>query len=78
MPDTAFSDSYIATDAILEAMIGADPRASSVALNALGLLLVGGWHQYLLHSHNRQGLQLVSRSLITVIRIDIGEFTWQI
>ena len=32
---------YIATDALLEAMIGADPRTSSVALKALGMV-VGG------------------------------------
>ena len=34
MTDTAFSDSYIATDAELEAMIGGDKRASAVALKA--------------------------------------------
>lgn len=41
MTDTTFSDSYIATDALLEAMIGADPRTSSVALKALDMV-VGG------------------------------------
>lgn len=35
MTDTTFSDSYIETDAILEAMIGANPSASAVALKAL-------------------------------------------
>lgn len=35
MVDTEFSDSYIETDAELEALIGADPRASAVALTAL-------------------------------------------
>ena len=35
MVDTEFSDSYIETDAELEALIGADPRASAVALKAL-------------------------------------------
>jgi hypothetical protein len=34
MTDTAFSDSYIATDAALEAMIGGDKRASAIALKA--------------------------------------------
>ena len=32
--DTALSSSYIATDAELEAMIGADKRASAIALKA--------------------------------------------
>jgi hypothetical protein len=35
MVDTEFSDSYIETDAELEALIGADPRASAIALKAL-------------------------------------------
>lgn len=35
MVDTDFSDSYIETDAALEALIGADPRAGAVALKAL-------------------------------------------
>ena len=35
MVDTAFTDSYIETDAELEALIGADPRAAAVALKAL-------------------------------------------
>jgi hypothetical protein len=35
MADTPFSDSYIETDAELEALIGADPRAAAVALKAL-------------------------------------------
>lgn len=35
MTDTTFSDSYIATDAALEAMIGANPSASAVALKDL-------------------------------------------
>lgn len=35
MTDTTFSDSYIATDAALETLIGADPRAGAVALEAL-------------------------------------------
>ncbi len=34
MTDTAFSDSYITTDAILETMIGSDPRTAAVALKA--------------------------------------------
>ena len=34
MTDTEFSDSYIATDAELEAMIGGDKRASAIALKA--------------------------------------------
>lgn len=34
MVDTPFSNSYIATDADLEAMIGSDPRAAAVALKA--------------------------------------------
>jgi len=34
MSDTAFSDSYIETDAELETLIGADKRASAVALKA--------------------------------------------
>ena len=34
MTDTAFSDSYIATDAELETMIGGDKRASAIALKA--------------------------------------------
>ena len=34
MTDTTFSDSYIATDAALETLIGSDPRASAVALKA--------------------------------------------
>jgi hypothetical protein len=34
MPDTTFSDSYIATDAELETLIGSDPRAAAVALKA--------------------------------------------
>ena len=34
MVDTAFSDSYIATDAELETLIGGDKRASAVALKA--------------------------------------------
>ncbi len=34
MADTAFSSSYIVSDAELEAMIGADKRASAVALKA--------------------------------------------
>jgi len=34
MVDTAFSDSYIATDAALETAIGADPRVAAVALKA--------------------------------------------
>ena len=34
MTDTSFADSYIETDAKLEAMIGADKRASAVALKA--------------------------------------------
>ena len=35
MTDTTFTNSYIETDAILEAYIGADPRASAIALKAL-------------------------------------------
>lgn len=35
MVDTSFSGSYILTDAILEAYIGADPRAAAIALKAL-------------------------------------------
>lgn len=35
MVDTAFSGSYFATDAELEALIGSDPRASAIALKAL-------------------------------------------
>ena len=35
MVDTEFADSYIETDTILEALIGADPRAAAVALKAL-------------------------------------------
>jgi hypothetical protein len=35
MVDTEFSDSYIETDAELEALIGVDPRAAAVALKAL-------------------------------------------
>jgi hypothetical protein len=35
MVDTPFTDSYIETDAELEALIGADPRAAAVALKAL-------------------------------------------
>ena len=35
MADTPFSDSYIETDAELEALIGADPRAAAIALKAL-------------------------------------------
>lgn len=35
MVDTEFSDSYIETDAELEALIGDDPRAAAVALKAL-------------------------------------------
>ena len=35
MVDTPFNDSYIETDAILAAMIGANPSASAVALKAL-------------------------------------------
>lgn len=35
MADTPFSDSYIETDAELEALIGVDPRAAAVALKAL-------------------------------------------
>ena len=34
MVDTTFTDSYITTDAILEAMIGSDLRAAAVALKA--------------------------------------------
>jgi len=34
MTDTAFSNSYIETDAELEALIGSDPRPSAVALKA--------------------------------------------
>lgn len=34
MTDTEFSDSYIATDAELETMIGGDKRASAIALKA--------------------------------------------
>lgn len=34
MVDTTFANSYIATDAILESMIGNDPRAAAVALKA--------------------------------------------
>ena len=34
MTDTSFADSYIETDAELEAMIGADKRASAIALKA--------------------------------------------
>ena len=34
MVDTPFSNSYIETDADLEAMIGSDPRAAAVALKA--------------------------------------------
>lgn len=34
MSDTAFSDSYIPTDAELETLIGADKRTSAVALKA--------------------------------------------
>ena len=35
MVDTSFTDSYIETDAELEALIGADPRTAAVALKAL-------------------------------------------
>jgi len=35
MVDTPFTDIYIETDAELEALIGADPRAAAVALKAL-------------------------------------------
>ena len=35
MVDTTFTDSYITTDAALEALIGDDPRASAIALKAL-------------------------------------------
>lgn len=35
MVDTPFTDSYIETDAELEALIGADPRAAAIALKAL-------------------------------------------
>lgn len=35
MVDTTFTDSYLETDAELEALIGADPRASAIALKAL-------------------------------------------
>jgi hypothetical protein len=35
MVDTAFSDSYIETDAELETLIGSDPRTSAIALKAL-------------------------------------------
>jgi hypothetical protein len=34
MSDTNFSNSYILTDALLETMIGADPRAAAIALKA--------------------------------------------
>ena len=34
MPDTAFSDSYIESDAEMETMIGGDKRASAIALKA--------------------------------------------
>ena len=34
MTDTAFSDSYIETDAELETLIGSDPRTAAVALKA--------------------------------------------
>lgn len=43
MADTAFSDSYIATDAELETMIGNDPRASAVALKAASAS-AQGWY----------------------------------
>ena len=35
MPDTSFINSYVLTDAVLEAYIGADPRAAAIALKAL-------------------------------------------
>ena len=35
MPDTTFSNSYVLTDAILDAYIGANPNAAAVALKAL-------------------------------------------
>ena len=35
MVDAAFTDSYIETDAELEALIGADPRAAAIALKDL-------------------------------------------
>jgi hypothetical protein len=35
MADTPFTDSYIESDAELEALIGVDPRAAAVALKAL-------------------------------------------
>ena len=35
MVDTPFTDSYIESDAELETLIGADPRAAAVALKAL-------------------------------------------
>lgn len=34
MVDTTFSDSYIETDAILEALIGSDPRTAAMTLKA--------------------------------------------
>ena len=34
MPDTSFTNSYILTDALLEAAIGADPRTAAIALKA--------------------------------------------
>jgi hypothetical protein len=35
MADTSFTSSYVLTDAVLEAYIGADPRAGSITFKAL-------------------------------------------
>ena len=43
MTDTTFTTSYILTDAVLEAMIGYDPRASAVALKAAAAT-AQGWY----------------------------------
>ena len=43
MTDTSFSDSYIATDAELETLIGSDPRTAAVALKA-AVAATQGWY----------------------------------
>jgi len=37
MTDTSFTDSYVLTDAILEAYLGANPKAAAIALKALAV-----------------------------------------
>ncbi len=45
MTDTAFTSSYIETDAELETLIGSDPRASAIALKALAAASQGWYCQ---------------------------------